>query len=354
MTTIPATARAPHWLKITLLLAVIALVFLADTALNLEIAVAMLYALVILAASHTLGPRTVLLLGGGCALLTVLSFWLTPRGARHAGLINTGLSLAAIAMTTYLLLNMAAARASAQAAQLQLLRMARIQNLGGLTTSIAHELNQPLAAMATSADAARRWLERSPPDMEKAQQALARIREDSERASAIIARVRRLTKGGAPQKSAFAFNTAIGEMLALSEGAMQRHGITLHTQFAADLPDAWGDRVQIQQVIANLLLNAIEAMKLPGITKRTLHVTSAQQATMLVACVIDSGAGIAPPQRAQVFDAFWTDKPGGIGLGLSISRAIIEAHGGRISLQTAPQGGTLFQFSVPIANPGKV
>jgi len=336
-------------LKTALLAAVMALVFVADTALNLEIAVAMLYALVILAASHGAPRRAVLALGGACMLLTVLSFWLTPRGAWQAGLINTGLSLAAIAMTTYLVLKMAAARASAQTAQAQLLRIARIRNLEGLTTSIAHELNQPLAAMATSTDAARRWLERPQPDAQKALQALARIRADAERASAIIARVRRLTRGQAPHAGAFDFNAAIGEMLALSRSAMQRGGITLQTALAPGLPAAWGDRVQIQQVVANLLLNAIEAMQEPQIKERTLQVSSARQAEMLVACVSDSGAGIAPPQSAQVFDAFWSDKPGGIGLGLSISRAIVEAHGGHIGVRPAAQGGALFHFSVPVA-----
>jgi len=129
----------------------------------------------------------------------------------------------------------------------------------------------------------------------------------------------------------------------------QRHGIALQTGLAPDLPAAWGDRVQIQQVIANLLLNAIEAMAQPGITRRALQVTSTRQADRLLVYVIDSGAGIAASQQAQVFDAFWTDKPGGIGLGLSISRAIIEAHGGHIEVQAAPHGGALFHFSVPIA-----
>jgi len=250
-------------------------------------------------------------------------------------------------------LKMAAAHASAQTAQAQLLRVARIQNLGGLTTSIAHELNQPLAAMATSTDAARRWLERPRPDAQKALQALARIRADAERASAIIARVRRLTRGQAPHAGAFDFNAAIGEMLALSRSAMQRGGITLQTALAPNLPAAWGDRVQIQQVVANLLLNAIEAMRGAEIKERTLQVTSARQGNMLLACVRDSGAGIAPQRHAQVFDAFWSDKPGGIGLGLSISRSIVEAHGGRIEVQAAAQGGALFHFSVPMAPAAK-
>jgi len=345
----PITSRSQFVLRLALMTIAMLAIFIVDTVTNLEIAIAVFYAIVILTASRALTRRALMTLGGVCGGMTVLSFLLTQHGAYHAGLINMGISLAAIAMTTGLVLNMQAAKAAAHEAQAQLLRIARIRRLEGLTTSIAHEVNQPLAAIATSGGACQRWLAQQPPNLDKARQALERIRCDADRASSIIARVRSLTKGGPPHKSAFAFNQAITDIIALSQVDIQRHGIHLETRFQPDLPDAWADRIQIQQVMANLLLNAIEAMSQAAMEPRRLLVASTRQDDMIVGAVTDSGAGIPVQMQAHLFDAFWTTKEQGMGVGLSISRAIIEANGGQIWAQSAQPRGTTFQFSVPVA-----
>jgi len=339
------TSRSQFVLRLALITIAISAIFVVDTVTNLEIA----NASVILTASRTLTRRGLITLGGTCGGMTVLSFLLTQHGAYHAGLINMGISIAAIVMTTSLVLNIEAARAAAHEAQAQLMRIARIQRLEGLTTSIAHEINQPLAAIVTSGDACQRWLAQQPPNLDKARQALERIRHDADRASGIIARVRNLTQGGPPHKHAFAFNQAMAEIIALSQSEMQRHGIHLETRFTPDLPNAWADRIQIQQVMANLLLNAIEAMAQITDQPRKLRVTSAIHDGMIVGTVTDSGVGIPVQMPAHLFDAFWSTKEQGMGIGLSISRTIIEANGGQIWAQSAQPRGAMFQFSVPIA-----
>jgi len=345
-------ARRQTILNVMLIVSAMAGIFIVDTLLSLEIAVAVFYTLIILVASRTLRRHALLASSALCCGLTVLSFLLTEYGAYHAGLINLGISLAVIVMCTYLVVKMAAARAAAHDAQTQLMRIARIKSLAGLTTAIAHEVNQPLAAIATSGNACQRWLAQQPPNLDKARQALTRICLDAERASRIIARVRSLTKGEPPQRSTFALNDAIVEVITLSRADIHRHGVELHIRLCADLPDAWADRTQVQQVVANLLLNAIEAMTTASVSVRRLWVTTALRQNFIVVSVADSGPGISPQIRPHLFEAFWTTKAHGVGVGLSLAHAIIEANGGQIAAHQAPEeqgGGAMFEFSVPVA-----
>lgn len=340
-------ARTRSVLRVALVAVAMAAIFVADTLTNYEVAAAVLYAVVVLSAERALQPRALRALGMACIAMTVLSFMLTPRGHYHAGLINMGLSVSAIAMVTWLVLRMQRARAAAQAAQARLERIARAQNLSGLTTSIAHELNQPLAAIVTSGNAAQRWLAQAPPQLDKARQALQRMQADAERASSVIARVRSLTRGEPPQASRFDLNASVREIVALSHDRLQEEGIDLHQALAAGLPPVWADPVQVQQVIGNLLLNALDAMPAAPGARREVHIDTAREGDTVVFTIRDSGIGLAPEVQAHLFDAFWTTKPQGIGIGLSISRTIVEANGGRIWAEPAAGLGAVFRFSLP-------
>ena len=334
-------------LKLALIAVVMAAIFVADTTTSYEVAAAVFYTVVILTAARVLSRRGLTALAAVCIVMTVLSLAFTPHGDLRSGLINMGISIAAIMITTYLILKMETARTAAHNAQAQLMRIARVKSLEGLTTSIAHEVNQPLAAIVTSGNACQRWLAQDPPNLEKARQALDRIVSDAGRASNIIARVRSLTKGETPHKSAFEFNKAILEIVALSQAEMQRCNILLATDLSPDLPPALADRVQIQQVVGNLVLNAIEAMALVPPQERCIRITSEVKDNAILLSVFDSGIGVPAGVYEHLFEAFWTTKEEGIGVGLSISRTIIETNGGQIWAESLEDGGAVFRFSVP-------
>jgi len=340
-------ARTHLAIRLALMVIVMAAIFVADTATSYEVAAAVFYTVVILTATRALDRRGLIALTAICIALTVISLAFTPNGNLRSGLINMGISIAAIVITSYLILKMEAARTAAHDAQAQLMRIARVKSLEGLTTSIAHEVNQPLAAIVTSGNACQRWLAQEPPNLDKARQALDRILGDAGRASSIIARVRSLTRGEPPRKDAFEFNQAIMEVIAQSQAEMERNGIILETSLFADLPPALADRVQIQQVVGNLVLNAIEAMAAVSARSRTLYVMSERKGDAILLSVSDSGAGLPAAVHEHLFEAFWTTKPEGIGVGLSISRAIIEANGGQIWADPTESGGASFRFTVP-------
>jgi len=326
-----------------------AVIFTVDTTTQYEVAVAVFYALVILTAVRVLPPRGVVWLCAGCLGLALLSFGLSAHGDYHAGLVNLAISITAIVMVTWLIIKMETARDAAQAAQAQLLRLTRVQRLDGLTTAIAHEVNQPLAAIVTSAHACQRWLGQEPPHLDKAAQAVTRILHDAARASQIVTRVRSLSRGEPVQAVAFDFNRAVLEIVALSRAEIDRHGIALVLDLAPEMPPALADPVQIQQVIGNLLLNALEAMAAkPGVAHR-LQMRSLLTGGTIVLTVADTGVGIPAAVQAHVFDAFWTTKADGTGVGLSISRTMMEANGGQIWAEPAAGGGAVFSISVPIA-----
>ena len=336
--------------RLALMAVAMAAIFLIDTTTSYEVAASVFYTVVILTAARVLNPRALIVLTGTCIGITLLSAALTPHGDYRAGLINLAISIVAILITGYLVRKMEAARAAAHDAQARLLCIARVKSLEGLTTSIAHEVNQPLAAIVTSGNACQRWLGQEPPNLDKARQALERILDDAGRASSIIARMRSLTKGEPPYKTAFAFNDAVRDVVAMSQGEMERGGIALTVDLAPDLPRALADRVQIQQVMGNLILNAIEAIVPVAASRRAIRVSSAHQDGKIVFSVSDSGVGLPAGVQAHLFEAFWTTKEEGIGVGLSISRTIIEANDGYIWAESNEQGGAVFAFSVPTAD----
>lgn len=349
----PRYMRAPSSrlsLSIAIALAIMAAIFIADTATDYAVAAAGFYTVVILAVAHRLSARQLILLAGTCTLLTVLSFILSGFGSYRVGLINSAIGIVTIVVTTYLALKMEAARAAAQEAQARLLRVARASTLGELTASIAHEVNQPLAAIVTSGDACQRWLAQVPPNVDKAQQAVERILDDAQRASEVIIRIRRMTRGQSQQPGAFAINPAIEEVLTLSRAELERHEVTVMLDLADDLPPAFADRVQIQQVLGNLVLNAVEAMSGMPAGQRTLRLASARDdVARLHVSISDTGNGLPSATADQIFEAFWTTKSEGLGLGLSISRTIIEANGGRLRARNRVEGGACFQFDLPSA-----
>jgi PAS domain S-box-containing protein len=236
--------------------------------------------------------------------------------------------------------------------QMELAHANRLATMGQLTASIAHEVNQPIAATVTNAQAALRWLGRQPPDLEEVRQALGRIVENGTRAGNVIDRVRALIQKAPPRKDRFGINGAIREVIALTHSEAIRNGVAVQTELEERLPRVLGDRVQLQQVILNLVVNAVEAMGGVSDGVRELVVSTDQVDTngVLVA-VKDSGPGLAPVSVERAFDPFYTTKPDGLGMGLSICRSIIEAHGGRLWMAANHPRGAIFQFTVP-AFPG--
>jgi PAS domain S-box-containing protein len=232
--------------------------------------------------------------------------------------------------------------------QMELAHGNRVATMGQLSASIAHEVNQPIAAAVANAQAALRWLGAQPPNIEEVRQALGRIVKNSNRASDYIHGIRTLIKKAPPRKEALEINETIREVIALTHGEAVKNGVSLQTQFAETLPRVQGDRVQLQQVILNLIINAIEAMSGLGEMPRELLLSTAKATSdSVVVAVQDSGPGLGPASIDRIFDAFYTTKPGGMGMGLSICRSIIEAHGGRLWAATGVPQGAIFNFTLP-------
>jgi PAS domain S-box-containing protein len=225
----------------------------------------------------------------------------------------------------------------------------RVATVGQLTASIAHEVNQPIGANVTNAQAALRLLDRRPPDLDEVRQALADIVKDSHRAGDIIGGIRGLIKKASPRKERLDINKAIHEVIELTRAEVVKNRVSLQTQLAERLPLIEGDRVEMQQVILNLMLNAVEAMSCVTDRSRDLLIDTAKTGTdAVLVAVRDSGPGLDPASAEHVFDAFYTTKSTGLGLGLSICRSIIEAHGGRLWVDANVPRGASFQFVVPV------
>ena len=237
-----------------------------------------------------------------------------------------------------------------QAAQAQMAHMARVTVMGELTSSIAHEVNQPLAAVVTNGDACLLWLGNDPPNFDKARESVAGIIKQANRASEIIKRVRALAKKTPLQKTMLGVNEVIDEVIGLVGAELARHHVSLRKELVPDLPTVFGDRVQLQQVILNLIANGIEAME--AVTERPRELSIGSKATddaRVLVSVSDCGAGIRPESVDHLFEAFFTTKQEGMGLGLSISRTIVEGHGGRLRATANKPYGATFQFTLPVA-----
>lgn len=342
----------PPAIRVLTIAVLIAVVFISDTLTDLEIATAVFYITVILLAVGRFRNRTVVCLAAGCILLTFISFVLTKSGSREAGIVNLAISVSTIALTTYLALKVVAAEVAVHEARAQLIRVARVTSLGELAASIAHEINQPLAAIATSGDAALRWLAGSPPNLDRARLAIARVVEDANRASTIIGRVREHVRGDAPNRQMLGIDDVVVEAIELSRSEIDRHGISFQMALVDQLPPIWGDKVQLQQVICNLILNAIEAMADMPAHKRALSISAVSDASGdIEISASDTGPGIREDDLPRLFDSFWTTKEGGTGIGLTISRSIVEAHGGTIWVDRMKPQGARFHVRLPAHQP---
>jgi PAS domain S-box-containing protein len=232
--------------------------------------------------------------------------------------------------------------------QVALAHLSRVMTLGALTASIAHEVNQPLAGVVTNGQACLRWLAREAPDVAEARAAVERIVRDGHRASEVIRRIRAFTQKAEPQAAWLDINEVIQEVIALVHGEVRTHRVALWADLSFALPPVLGDRIQLQQVMLNLLINGIEAMHAVTERVRELQIRSYWHAADEVGVAVrDAGIGLDPGNMDRLFDAFFTTKPGGMGMGLAISRTIIEAHGGRLWAAPNEGHGMTFQFILP-------
>jgi len=232
-------------------------------------------------------------------------------------------------------------------ARADLAYVSRVTTMGELTASLAHEVNQPIAAAVTNAKTCLRWLTRDHPDVEEARAAASRIVKDGIRAGEIISRTRLLFEKGTSQHDLVDVNEVIEEMIVLLRGETTRYSISVRTELAADLPQVMGDRVQLQQVMMNLIMNSIDAMKDADGTRELAIKSQRTENDQVLVSVDDTGMGLPPQQADQVFSAFFTTKPHGTGMGLRISRSIIESHGGRLWAATNSPRGASFCFTLP-------
>ncbi|OAF06155.1 ATPase [Bradyrhizobium centrolobii] len=236
-------------------------------------------------------------------------------------------------------------------ALMELAHANRVTTMGQLTASIAHEVNQPIAAIVANAEAGLNWLQAQPPNLERVRQTFDWITADGMRAGDVIGRIRALIRKAPPQKEDMDINQAVLEVIALTRSEAFKNGVSVRTQLAEGLPPIQADRVQLQQVMLNLIVNAIEAMAAVGEGGRELLISTGRDASNGVHVTLrDSGPGLDPKNVEQLFEAFYTTKPTGMGMGLAICRSIIEAHGGRMWAGANEPRGAVFQFTLPLSS----
>jgi NO-binding membrane sensor protein with MHYT domain len=279
----------------------------------------------------------------------------------NASLDQTNLALA-IAGITFVILAFASvasmierrrADEALRQAQTELAHVNRVTTMGQLAASISHEIKQPITAVVTNANAGLLWLAAQPPDLEEVRDAFDRVIKAGNQAGEVIGRIRAIIKKAPPRKDDLEINEAILEVIALTHGELVKNGVSLQTQLAAGLPLVQGDKVQLQQVILNLIINAVEAMSgVSGGSRELLISTGRDASSGLVVAVQDSGPGLNPESFDRLFDPFYTTKPAGMGMGLSICRSIVEAHGGRVWASRTSGPGVTVQFTLPVGESG--
>jgi len=273
----------------------------------------------------------------------------------NASLDQTTLALA-VAGITFVILAVASivslserkrAEEALRSARAELAHISRVTTMGELTASLAHEVTQPIAAAATNAEACLRWLTGDHPNLEEARASALSIVKDAKRAAEIISRIRQLFQKSPPQRESVDVNEIIREMIFLLRSEVTRHSISVRAELAADLPPVMGDRVQLQQVMMNLMTNSIDAMKdVDGARELAIKSQRAEHEQVMVS-VSDTGVGLPPRQTDQIFQAFFTTKPHGTGMGLSISRSIVESHSGRLWAADNSSRGASFHVTLP-------
>jgi C4-dicarboxylate-specific signal transduction histidine kinase len=231
--------------------------------------------------------------------------------------------------------------------QAELAHANRVATMGQITGSIAHEVNQPITAAVIRAQAALRWLGREPPDLGEVREALSQVVRNATRAGEVVGRIRDIIKKVPPRQDLLEINGPIREVIELTRSEATKNGVSVSAHLAEGLPLICGDRVQLQQVVLNLIINAIEAMSGVSDGPRELQIsTAATKSDDVLVAVRDSGPGFTPATLERIFEAFYTTKPSGLGIGLSICRSIIEAHGGRLWASANERRGALFQFDL--------
>ncbi|WBS00392.1 ATP-binding protein [Pseudoduganella sp. SL102] len=343
----------PGTLRSALLKAAIVLltaaIFALDALTSMDSAIAVMYVVVVLATVHV-WPTRVLAVTALCLVLTATAHLVTSWfGVVNSSLARCAVSLAAIGISGYLAHAGAQATArllqreeSLRLSRMQLAHVTRVTTLGELAASIAHEVNQPLAAISANGEAALRWLRRQQPDPQEVEHALQRMLADTCRASEVIRRIRALAQKGEATFAPVDLAGIIHDCAALLQRELASHGATLVVEVADGLPPVPGDRVQLQQVLINLLMNGMQAMEPRGGTLRL--VAAALPSTHgdgVRIAVTDQGPGIPDDQCGRLFEPFYSTKPDGMGMGLPICRSIVEAHAGRIAAVPGGPGATL-------------
>lgn len=332
-------------------------IFFIDAFTPLDIAIAVMYVVVVLLAAARWSPHVVLVVTALCLGLTGIAY-IVAHGWMYSENPFARFTFSVIAISTTAFLAIKGQRATArllqreealQQAQAQLAHVTRVTMLGELAASIAHEVNQPLAAIATNGAATLRWLNRPRPDLAEARAAIDNIINDTGRASEVIKRVRALARKSDPQYLGVDLNEVVNESVALVQREISRNGVQLHTTLADTPLPVQADRIQLQQVIINLLVNAMQAMTAHRSSTRIVSLRTAMAANDEVLLeVSDTGPGIDAVHVGRLFEAFYTTKAEGMGMGLSICRSIIESHGGRIWLDAGRSPGATLCFALPM------
>lgn len=331
-------------------------IFALDVLSPLQGAVAVLYTTVVLLTART-GERDLVIAAGTIGAGLAVTAYIISHSAEPLGspAMRLTVSLVANAITTFLSIRHLAeidqrrrTQARLDQAQAELAHVSRLNLLGQTGASIAHEINQPLSAIVTYAKSGQRWLARAEPDATEAADCLNHIAANATRAADIIARIRDIARRAEPRQDHFALSTLVTETLALLQRDLQSHDVVIRTAIAPDLPPLWGDRVQIQQVLMNLMLNADQAMAQTPAGRRELLIEATHEGDTIVVAVEDRGPGL-PADAETLFEPFRSTKPDGMGMGLSISRAIIERHAGSLTSDNRADGGARFRFTLPVA-----
>jgi C4-dicarboxylate-specific signal transduction histidine kinase len=322
-----------------------AVIFALDAFTPMDSAIAVMYVIVVLATVHV-WPRRVLAVTALCLVLTLAAHLITGWfGVVNSSLARCAVSLAAIGISGYLAhagvqatVRLLQREESLRLSRMQLAHVTRVTTLGELAASIAHEVNQPLAAISANGEAALRWLRRPQPDPQEVEHALQRMLADTCRASEVIRRIRTLAQRTESSFAPVDLAGIVHDCAALLQRELSSHGATLVVDVADGLPPVAGDRVQLQQVLINLLMNGMQAKEPHG---GMLHLSAAPHGKGVRIAVTDEGPGIPEAGSGKLFEPFYSTKPDGMGMGLPICRSIVESHGGRIAAVPGGPGATL-------------
>jgi len=331
-------------------------IFISDTATHEDIEVAVLYVAIVLMSARFLRTRGLMVVAAGCIGLTMISALLTPAPiSTLTDVANTLITISAIIVTAFLVLQGQSADMRLQEERERLRHMEedlahvnRVSTLGELAASLSHELKQPITAAITNANTCLRWLKRDQPDIEEASAAATRIVQDGNRAADIMDRLRSFyTKDTPVARALVDVNDLIREMLILLRSEANRYAIPMRTDLGFKLSRVSADRVQLQQVLMNLMLNGIEAMRDTG--GELIVRSGPRDKGQLLVSVSDTGVGLPADKADHIFNAFFTTKSQGSGMGLAISRSIVESHGGTLWAASNPGRGATFHFTLPAA-----